>query len=113
MWEFKIPEPLKRDPVRRHRFPNRLFSEIPPQEGVQLCRRQNDDGFAFDREKFLFAKYCERAGKGFADGAQLRREHALGHGELRAGCSLPGFGQRLTSQLARRVSTSLSVKSSS
>ena len=71
----------KTDDLKRRsgNHPARLFAQIAPQQRAQFCGGQHRDGFTFDGEKFLLAEFGERARKRFADCAEFRRQHALGH----------------------------------
>jgi hypothetical protein len=53
-----------------------LFAQIPPKQRAQSGGRQHRDRLAFDGEQFLFAEFGERAGEGFTDRAEFRREYA-------------------------------------
>ncbi len=57
-------------------------AKIAPKQRGQFDWGKHRDRFAFDRNQFLLAKFGQRARKSFAHRAELRRQHALGHGQL-------------------------------
>ncbi len=63
-------------------------AEIVPQQGVQLQRVGYGDGTALDADQGEATPFCQSAGEGFVDGAELTCQHPLGATETDFGGSI-------------------------